>query len=229
MKDFKKVLQAVFVAIICIGVMSTAFLLTFAIEDETSSDVSSDGEILSSSVSSSSPDSSDIQSDVSSDESQVSSEDTSTESSKVSSGSSDGDQNESNTSSQSQTSSSSSTVNHATTSIVHGNDAGTGGKYSTFIDESTGGEVIANEEADEEITEDESDFDHFIDKNVTALRSTILRIIWIPILFILLAAAALVYVNIIYPKKMGMQQDLEKEKALKKQKNKSTAAKRRKR
>ena len=80
---------------------------------------------------------------------------------------------------------------------------------NTFINEYGSAVTIPDEDLNQDGTEDEyvdeeeiiDEEEHFyIDDNVRKMGSVIAKVIWIPILFAVLAIAGLVYVNVFYPR-----------------------------
>ena len=188
----KKLLNVFLTLIILVGIMSTATLAVMATETESDPDTSSVVSDVSSEPVSSVE--SETESDTSSTESESEESSITSDESEVKPPKND------NTSSEEEVSIPSGT-NDANTSFS-GNDAQTGNKYSTFIDESTGGTLTGggDDYIDDKPIDDD---DHFVDENVTMFKNSIGRVIWIPILFTLLAVGALIYINVIYPKNMG--------------------------
>lgn len=203
----KKLLNVFLTLIILVGIMSTATLAVMATETESDPDTSSvvsdvSSEPVSSVESETESDTSSTESE--SEESSITSDESEVKPPKNDNSSSDSSNTSGvidfNTSSEEEVSIPSGT-NDANTSFS-GNDAQTGNKYSTFIDESTGGTLTGggDDYIDDKPIDDD---DHFVDENVIMFKNSIGRVIWIPILFTLLAVGALIYINVIYPKNMG--------------------------
>ncbi len=199
------ILTTVLVCVLAVSVFSAGFVSAVEGDPVQSSDVSG----VSSEESDSSNDS--TSSDTSSDE--TASGDTSSDgttsgdaSSDESTSSDETTSGEENTSSDQTASGEENTSSDTTSSQRPITSQGAGGG-STFIDEF--GSIVdvtvpsgEDGETENDVTEEEIDEgEHFVSENISQMSAIIGKIIWIPILFVLLAIGGLVYVNVFYAKK----------------------------